>query len=65
MGAAPLLPGSSVSVLIAGLLSDRQDKSAIFPMPNRNRRTPLILFRQVLKGPRRQAQQNLRSQTNL
>ena len=32
MGAAPLLPGNSVRILIAGLLSDRQDKSAIFPM---------------------------------
>ena len=32
MGVAPPLPGNSVSVLIAGLLSDRHDKSAIFPI---------------------------------
>jgi hypothetical protein len=33
MNAAPPFPGNSVSVLIAGLLSDRQDRSAIFPIP--------------------------------
>jgi hypothetical protein len=31
MGAAPPLPGNSVSVLIAGLLSDRQDKISHIP----------------------------------